>query len=314
MRVLVTGAAGYLGSALVRALARESHADDHLVLTDRVAPVGAPQRARIETGEIDDPALHDRLFATPVDALFHLAGIVSGAAEADYVLGRRVNLDATLALLDRCRSQTEAGHRPVRFVYASSIAVYGVPLPERIDDETEPRPTLSYGTHKRACELVIDDLARRGLVDGRALRFSGVLVRPPLSNGALSGFNSDVIREPLSGRDYLCPVSPEATIWVTSLERAIANLLRLAALDAGSLGARRAMTTPSLALSVADVVAALKRFDVDASRRVAYRADPRIEAQFGRWPLDCSFERAQALGLAADESIDAIIRQHLETA
>ena len=313
MRVLVTGAAGYLGSALVRALAHEARREDRLVLTDRVAPADVPRCARVELGEIDDPALHDRLFAKPVEAVFHLAGIVSGAAEADYVLGRRVNLDSTLALLERCRAQAANGHMPVRFLYASSIAVFGVPLPSRIDDDTEPRPTLSYGTHKRACELVIDDLARRGFVDGRALRFSGVLVRPPLPNGALSGFNSDLVREPLARRDYVCPVSPESTIWVTSLERAIANLLRLAAVDGAAIGPRRAVTTPSLALSVADVVAALKRFDVEASRRVTYRSDARLEAQFGRWPLDCSFERALALGLAADESIDAIIRQHVET-
>jgi nucleoside-diphosphate-sugar epimerase len=314
MRVLVTGAAGYLGSALVRAIAQQQQADDRLLLADRVAPADPPHGADVELGEIDDPAVQERLFAKPVDVLFHLAGIVSGAAEADYVLGRRVNLDATLALLERCRRQCEAGHRPVRFVYASSIAVYGVPLPERIDDETEPRPTLSYGTHKRVCELLIDDLARRGLVDGRALRFSGVLVRPPLANGALSGFNSDVIREPLAGRTIVCPVAPEATIWVTSLERAIANLLRLAAVDGAALGARRALTTPSLALSVADVVAALGRFDAAAPARVSHRPDPRIEAQFGRWPIDRSFERAHALGLAPDDSIDAIIRRHLETA
>jgi nucleoside-diphosphate-sugar epimerase len=267
----------------------------------------------VVVGEIDDAALQARLFAAPVDRVFHFAGIVSGAAEADYALGRRVNLDATLALLERCRVQAERGHAPVRFVHTSSIAVYGVPLPARIDDDTPPAPTLSYGAHKRAAELVIDDLARRGAVDGRALRLSGVLVRPPLANGALSGFNSDLIREPLAGRAYTCPVSPAATLWVTSLDAAIGNLARMGDLDGAALGARRAFNTPSLAVSVADVVAALGRVDPGAAARVSFAPDPRIEAQFGRWPLDCAFDRALALGLERDASIDSIVRRHLET-
>jgi nucleoside-diphosphate-sugar epimerase len=297
MRILVTGAAGFLGSALVAALG-----DAH--------EIGATDRG---DGDIADPAHVARLFAQPVERVFHLAAIVSGAAEADYVRGRRVNLDATLALLEQCRLQAERGGPVVRFVHASSIAVFGTPLPARIDDETAPRPTLSYGAHKRVAELVIDDLTRRGALDGRALRLAGVVVRPALPNGALSAFNSDAIREPLAGRDYACPVGPEATVWLTSRRAAIANLLRMAEVDGSAIGAERAVTAPALALSIAEVVAAIARVDPAAAKRVRFAPQPAIEAQFGRWPRERSFARANALGLASEPSIDAIVRHHLES-
>jgi len=322
MRVLVTGAGGFIGLALVDALAGAKTdffgavpSDFSLALTDRVErPVGAPPGASWTRGEIDDLALLDRLFDRPVDVVFHLAGVVSGAAEADYALGKRVNLDATIALLERCRAQVAAGGPVARFVYASSIAVFGTPLPARIDDATALEPTLSYGAHKRACELLLDDCTRRGFIDGRALRLSGVVVRPPLANGALSSFNSDVIREPLAGRSYVCPVSPDATIWIVSLKHTIANLARLAQVDGSALGPRRALTTPSLAVSIADIVAAIGRADPAAAERIRFDPQPAIEAQFGRWPLDCSFERGRRIGLTCDTSIDDVIRTHRETA
>ena len=298
MRVLVTGADGFIGRALVHAL-RVGH---DVVATDR------------DDGDIADPAHLDRLFAaSPFDRVFHLAAIVSGAAEADFEAGRRVNLDATIGLLDRCRAQARHGGPVARFIHASSIAVFGTPLPARIDDATEAKPSLSYGTHKRVAELLVDNATRRGELDGRALRLSGVVVRPALPNGALSAFNSDVIREPLAGRDYECPVGADATIWVTSRRAAVANLLHLAGLDGAAIGAQRAVTAPALALSIADIVAALGRFDAAAPGRIRYLPRPAIEAQFGRWPLDCSFARAEALGLVGEASIAALIRDHLET-
>lgn len=301
MRVLVTGAEGYIGRALLAALHDPLGAGPEIVATDR------------GDGDIADPAHVERLFARPVDRVFHLAAIASGAAEAEPAAGHRVNRDATALLVRRCCVQAEAGGPPVRFVYASSIAVFGTPLPPRIDDATEPVPTLRYGIDKLASERLIDEASARGELCGRGLRLSGVVVRPALPNGARSAFNSDLIREPLAGRDVVCPVGPDATIWIASLAVTIANLLHLAELDAAALGGHRSMTAPVLAVSVADIVAAIGRVDPHASARVRFAPEAQVEAQFGRWPLDCSFERAEALGLACDASVDAVVNAYHHT-
>ena len=312
---VVTGAAGYVGTALVATLAHTVPPGSMLIATDRrLAESAAALRLRPVEGDITDDAVLDALFAEPVTTLFHLAGVVSGAAEADFDTGRRINLVATMALLERCRRQAESGGPVVRFIYASSIAVFGTPLPRRIDDATAPAPTLSYGTHKRVVELLIDDATRRGELDGRALRLPGIVVRPALPNGALSGFNSDLIREPLAGNRYVCPVAAEATIWIASLHDAIANLLRLSGVDGHAIGPQRAITMPALAVRVADIVAAIARVEPAAAARIEHRPLPAIEAQFGCWPLDCTFAKGQALGLVADASIDDVIRRHSEPA
>ena len=226
---------------------------------------------------------------------------------------QRVNLDATVALLERCRAQPRAAD-PSRALSMPARSRFSARAAGPQSTTRRPEPTLSYGAHKRACELLIDDCTRRGFIDGRALRLSGVVVRPPLANGALSGFNSDLIREPLAGRDYVCPVSTDATIWIASLGHAIANLIRLAQVDGAMLGPRRALTTPSLAVSIADIVTALAKADPTAPTRIRFAPQPAIEAQFGRWPLDCAFERGHRIGLTCDASIDAVIRTHRETA
>ena len=170
-------------------------------------------------------------------------------------------------------------------MHASSIAVYGAPLPDRIDDDTAPWPTLSYGAHKLAGELLIGDMSRRGLVDGRSLRLSGVVVRPAQPNGALSAFNSDLIRETLAGRPVISPVSPGATIWLQSIGRTVDNLLHAMALDPQALGPQRAVLLPAVACRIDEIVDAIGRIaGVEATRLVTYRPDERIEPMFGRWP------------------------------
>jgi nucleoside-diphosphate-sugar epimerase len=319
VKVVVTGAAGFIGAALARALAARaelSDAQDHassirrLVLADRALPEGHASDPRIEaiSGDIADPAFVSGLIDADTRVVFHLAGVMSGASESDFALGMCVNLDGTRNVFEACRALPA----PARLVYTSSIGVFGAPLPPRVDDQTPQWPTLSYGAQKRACEILLDDYSRRGFLDGRALRLPGIVVRPRLPNGALSAFNSDLIREPLAGRAYMAPLGPEAVVWLMSAGRCVANLVHAALLPAPAIGSRRSLNLPCVVASIGEIAAAIARAaGADAAARVGYAPDAKLQAQFGSWPRDFHPGRALALGFAADASIDGIVRGHL---
>jgi phenylpropionate dioxygenase-like ring-hydroxylating dioxygenase large terminal subunit len=131
LRVLVTGAAGFVGRAVVARL-RDSA---QVIGVDAVSAPGVDVH-----GDLADSATLSRCFAQPVDAVLHLATWPGGAAEREPNRAWHVNMDAARLLVDKATAQ---GHRP-RFVFSSSIAVYGDPLPERIDDATPlaPHPAL----------------------------------------------------------------------------------------------------------------------------------------------------------------------------
>lgn len=311
-RTLVTGAAGFVGAALARELLASLGDHDTLLLTDSTdavpAAAGRDARAHWLRGDLVDPRFRARLFEQPLDAVAHLAGIVSGAAEVDFDRGWRINVEATRAVLEACARQGRGGARAPRVVYASSIAVHGVPLPRRIDDDTPASPSLSYGTHKLIGELLVSELSRRGWIDGMSLRLAGVVVRPALPNGALSGFNSDLIRETLAGHRVTSPVSPEAVIWLQSLSSAVGAIAKALAMTGPAPDGARVVQLPALAASIAEILAVISKVSArDALQLVDFRPDPAIEPMFGRWPRDCDFSRARALGFAGDSSLEALI-------
>jgi nucleoside-diphosphate-sugar epimerase len=312
VHIVITGANGFIGSRLARALLSISRLPDgraieRMVLSDQAPCALSDPRASSVAGDIGDPALARQLIQPGTDIVFHLAGVMSGASESDFGLGMHVNLEGTRNVLEACRALP----RPARVVYASSIAVYGAPLPAVVDDDTPTRPTLSYGAQKLACEVLLDDYSRRGFVDGRALRLPGIVARARAPSGALSAFNSDLIREPLQGRPISLPVGPDAVMWVQSIDRCTQNLVHAAMLFPNALGARRTLILPCVVASAAEIVAAIGRVaGAQAAALVRYAPEPAIEAQFGRLPRMLRAGRALALGFRADAGIDEVIQLH----
>src|ERR1044072_2868299 len=230
MRIVITGGAGFLGTRLARKLLERGSLVDAagtsrplqaLVLLDMTAAGVDDRRVTAVAGDLADPAVIERVVTADTDSIFHLAAVVSGQAEAEFDTGMRVNLDATRALRERCRKLS----KPPKFVFTSSLAVFGGKLPDPVPDDAPLTPQTSCGTQKAIGELLVYDMTRKGFIDGRSLRLPTVTVRPGRPNKAASSFASGIIREPLSGVDADCPVSPTTKMYVQSPRAVIDNLI-----------------------------------------------------------------------------------------
>ena len=315
MRIVITGGCGFLGRRVAMRLLEQGSAlgpIDALVLFDNAAPVlplPEDRRLSLVTGDIADRDTVRRLIAPGTDAVFHLAAIVSGQAEADTDLGYRVNLDGTRAVLDACRA---LGSTP-RLVFASSLAVYGGALPPSVGDDTALTPQSSYGTQKAIGELLVNDYSRKGFIDGRALRLPTVVVRPGLPNRAASTFASSMIREPLTGQDAVCPVSPDTVMALASPRRIVDGLVHALGLPGDAFGASRSLQLPGFSVSVGEMAAALRRAGGDAAyARIRWAPDPGIQAIVGGWPMALASSRAEALGFGRDSGIDEVVGFFIE--
>jgi nucleoside-diphosphate-sugar epimerase len=306
--VLVTGADGYVGRALSRALAQRRGAGTLTLLDLRLDDAPRGPGIRHVVGDLGDAAVREAATTPAPDLVFHLAGITSRLAEEQFELGLRANVSHAIALFERLRAQARA---PV-LVFTSSIGVYGTPLPPAIDDATPIAPTLSYGAQKRMVEILLADYSRRGWLDARSVRLSGVVARPAQAQTALSTFSSDLIRAAAEGRPYTCPIGPDGHLWLLSLPACIDNLLQAAAVPADQLPPGRCWNLPALRASAGEVVQALgRRFGREAADRVRFEPQPALQAQFAQWPPLVT-DIADRLGMRHDGDLDTLVQRSIQ--
>jgi nucleoside-diphosphate-sugar epimerase len=301
-----------IGRKLVARLVEDGRLGDaeleRLTLMDVVAPDPPPQGTAF-AGDLADPATAQRLVDGRPDVIVHLAAVVSGEAEADFDKGYRVNLDGTRTLLETIRA---AAYRP-RVVLASSIAVFGAPLPTPIPEDFATLPLTSYGTQKAIDELLLADYSRRGFVDGVGIRLPTICIRPGAPNKAASGFFSNILREPLVGKEAVLPVPETVRHWHASPRSAVGFCLRAATVDTELIGPRRTLSMPGLSATVGEQIEALRRVGGEtAVRLIRHEPDPQIMEMVGNWAAALDATRAERLGFVAETSFDEIIRVHLE--
>jgi nucleoside-diphosphate-sugar epimerase len=320
MHVLITGAAGMLGRKLAAQLVRDGCIGRReigtLTLVDvdhSTGPAESPGGPVRKTADLSVPGTARDLVAAAPEVIFHLAAVVSGEAETDFGKGYRVNLDGTRQLFDAIHERAAGQRYRPRVVFASSVAVFGAPLPDVIGDDFFTTPLTSYGTQKAICELLLTDYSRRGILDGIALRLPTICVRPGAPNRAASGFFSSIVREPLAGLEAVLPVGDEVRHWFASPRAAVGFLTHAAAIDLAPLGGRRSLSLPGLCASVGEELAALRRIGGDgALRRIRREPNAAIARIVEGWPRAFDPQRALALGFRAERSFDEIIAVHVE--
>lgn len=316
MRVLITGAAGMVGRKLTARLVSDGTLrGQHITALDLhdIVPAPAPEApglaVAVHTGDLSAVGAAPALVAGRPDVVFHLAGIVSGEAEANFDLGYRVNLDGTRALFDAIRV---AGLAP-RVVFTSSIAVFGAPFPQVIPDDFHATPLTSYGTQKLMAELLLADYTRRGFLDGVGIRLPTICVRPGKPNKAASGFFSGIIREPLNGQEAVLPVPRSVVHTHASPRSAVGFLVHAAGLDGDLIGPRRNLTMPGVGVSVGEQIEALRRVAGEAAvKLIREEPDETIWAIVKNWPTRFEARRSRDLGFVAETGFDDIIRAHVE--
>jgi nucleoside-diphosphate-sugar epimerase len=321
MNILIIGAAGMVGRKLTAKLVADptllgDRGIERLTLVDVVEPTkpaGFQGPVDTITADLSAPGAAGTLIAGRPDMIFHLAAIVSGEAEADFEKGYRINLDGTRQLFEAIRLEGARQPYKPRVVFTSSIAVFGAPFPDKIDDLFLSAPLTSYGTQKAICELLLADYSRRGFFDGIGIRLPTICIRPGLPNKAASGFFSNILREPLVGQEAVLPVPEDVRHWFASPRAAVGFLVHAATLDLGRLGPRRTVSLPGLSATVGEEIEALRRAAGDKAVRLIRREpDPTIGRIVEGWARDFDARRAEDLGFKAERSMDEIVRAHID--
>ncbi len=313
MKIVVTGGGGFLGSRVIELLLERKDAGTGTVAFDEIVSLDLAEcpvedsRVSSIKGSIGDVDLLHRLVTEDTVGIFHLAAVLSGGSEDDFDLAMNVNVDGTRALLEAARNTKAAP----RFVFTSSLAVFGGAMPETVPENMATQPESTYGMVKSIGELLVNEYTRKGYIDGRICRLPTISVRPGKPNSAASSFASSIIREPMNGTASVCPVPVETKMWLSSPNAAVTNLVHAFEIGGGLLGNWRVLNVPGLSVTAGEMLESLERVGGQAARGlVSVKYDAKIDAIVGSWPGAFDVERTRSLGFVSDTDFDQVVQQY----
>ena len=312
MKVLITGAGGFVGQILAMKLI-ETDSTTSLILVDVKQPPNPTSSQNVQTiaADLTDLSASEALIAQAPDVVYILHGIMSSGSEANLELGFRINFDSVRQFLDIIRTQ-----RPgIKVIFTSSCAVFGRKAVANTATETDivPMPESSYGTQKLMVELLINDYSRRGLIDGRALRLPTVFVRAGAPTAAASSFVSGIVREPVHGQLSELPCDPNIGIWLTSPRTLATNLVHAMTIPAEKLGHFRQVLLPGYTATSGEILDALEKVvGKEARELVREKRDETIQRIVLSWPQGYDTSRAMELGFSADVGLEQTIRDFVD--
>ncbi|MFQ4150287.1 D-erythronate dehydrogenase [Arthrobacter sp. LAPM80] len=313
MKIIVTGGGGFLGSRVIELLLERKDAGIGAVEFDEIVSLDLAEcpvddsRVTSIKGSIGDIELLHQLVTQDTVGIFHLAAVLSGGSEDDFDLAMNVNVDGTRALLQAARNIQATP----RFVFTSSLAVFGGAMPEIVPENMATQPESTYGMVKSIGELLVNEYTRKGYIDGRICRLPTISVRPGQPNSAASSFASSIIREPLNGSESVCPVPVETKMWLSSPNAAVTNLVHAFELGGDLLGGWRVLNVPGLSVTAGEMLESLERVGGQAARDlVSINYDARIDAIVGSWPGAFDVTRTRELGFVSDSGFDQVVQQY----
>jgi threonine 3-dehydrogenase len=250
--VLVTGAAGEIGHALIEILSEQRAVRIVTVDLKPLPPEIEARASRTFTGTILDQNVLDRILSEyEVDEIYHLAALLSTRSEFTPVTAHQVNVDGTLRLLEFAQNEGLSHGRRVKFFYPSSIAAYGLPDLEskngagRVSEDEWAWPVTMYGCNKLYCEHLgryymnrykqLDAETQSGRIDFRGLRFPGLISAVTAPSGGTSDYVPEMLHAAAQGQPYPCFVRPDTRIPFMTMPDAVEAMVRLMSAESESL-------------------------------------------------------------------------------